>query len=193
MDLLNWKKIIRDKDGKIIEIHGFKSFGTDGRNINGITFEEGKIYHCDGEIVYGPLGNGYHMALNLEDTLRFSYNCDGLVLDPIIALVIARGNIAENKLLDDDYAGYYDLFACSDLEIVKYLSRKEIIEYGRNLTSFSRERFLTHYKLLPEELEFFWDKKGFNNIVIITQQLGYDYEEARKMNNSPHVLSYKRK
>ena len=193
MNLYNWRLIKKNNEGKIIQVCGFKSFGVDGTNIDGKTFIEGKNYHCDGVIKYGPSGNGYHMALNLEDTLRFAYNCNGLVFNPIIAQVIASGSIERDNLIDDEYIGYYDLFSCSDLEIVKYLTREEIINYALNLTFVARERFLSQYKLLPEELPLFWDKNGFCNLPILTHQLGYSYEEARSLQHSPYVLSHKKR
>ena len=136
-----------------MELKGYKAFAVDGTNIVGRTFEEGHKYHMDGNISFGTSGNGFHMALNLEDTIR--YAVDEFPGDCIIAEVIGSGTVVEGF---DNYYGYYDMYSCSDLEIVKYLTREEIIEYGLNLNEIKMKRFVECYKLSEEEIILFEGK-----------------------------------
>ena len=133
-----------------MEIKGFKAFAVDGTNVNGITMEAGKKYHIDGAIKYGTQGNGYHFALHLEDTIRFA--ADTLPGDCLIAEVIGSGEIVEGW---DDYYGYYDLYSCSDLEVIRYLSREEILDYATKLSDIKMKRFIECFKLNDDEIELF--------------------------------------
>lgn len=132
-------------------INGYKSFNNDGTNIIGEILLPGNIYHCDGEIKFGPYGNGFHFAKNMEDTIRYS-DYDNFLRKIIIAEVIGSGIIDEGS---DEYNGYYDLYAASDLEIVRYLSREEIISLALTLPSHRMVRFISLFKLYPSEIPLF--------------------------------------
>lgn len=133
-----------------MKIKGYKSFNSNGTNVAGNILFPGK-YHCDGEIKFGPHGNGYHFALKMEDTIRFSdYDC--ILKSPMIAEVIGTGIIKEGY---DEYNGYYDMYVCSDLEIIRFLNREEIISLALNLSNERMKRFISQFRLLPEEICLF--------------------------------------
>lgn len=143
----------RDEKGRPIEIFGYKSFNMDATNWYGKVFEEGKCYHCDGDIKFGPNGNGYHFAERMEDTIRYSDEKSGTVLrNVLIAEVIGSGILA---LGEDDYNGYYDMYSTSDLKIVRFLSREEVIKMALQLREFQLARFISLYRLTSEELQLF--------------------------------------
>lgn len=125
-------------------IHGYKAFASDGTNIALEKMPPGD-YHFDGPIKYGK--TGYHFAKNLEDTIRYSGTDT-----PIIAEVIASGIIDEGE---DEYYGYYDVYTASDIKIVRYLTRAEIIEYALKLNAYRRKRFIINFELTNEELDLF--------------------------------------
>lgn len=132
-------------------IQGYKSFNSDGTNAFGNILFPGNIYHCDGQIKFGPNGNGFHFAKNMEDTIRYS-DGDNLLRQIMIAEVIGGGIIEEGS---DEYNGYYDLYVASDLEIVRYLTREEIIMKALKLSSYRMERFVSLFKLSPSEMLLF--------------------------------------
>ena len=135
-------------------IKGYKSFDVDHTNCYNSYFEEGKSYHVEGQIIYGVHGNGIHFAKRLEDTIRFSGTSDTLK-DVAIAEVIGDGIIVEGY---DHYNGYYDLYCCSDLEVVKFLTREEIIEHALTLGEFGMERFVSQFRLESDEIDLFMGK-----------------------------------
>ena len=126
------------------EIQGYKAFASDGTNIALETMPLGD-YHFDGEVKYGK--SGYHFATRLEDTIRYSGTGN-----PIIAEVIGTGTIDEGE---DDYYGYYEVYSASDIKIVRYLTREEIIEYALNLNFRRMKRFIVNFELTSEELDTF--------------------------------------
>lgn len=155
-----------------MKIKGYKAFAMDGTNVKGIIFPPGR-YHCDGNISFGTHGNGYHFAKRLEDTIRFGIVDDKLVGNVLIAEVIGSGTIAEGT---DEYYGYYDMYSASDLEVIRYLSREEIIQYALSLHDSKRmERFVSKYYLTEEEQQLFY---GIYEEV----DLAIDYYQRNKKN-----------
>lgn len=134
-----------------MEIHGYKAFAPDMTNRFGKKFPVGK-YHVDGDISFGVHGNGIHFAKNIEDTIRYGKIDDG-VGDVTIAEVIGSGIIVEGE---DSYGGFYDLYCASDLEILRYLTRVEIINIALNLSPHRMERFVSYFRLTPQEMELFY-------------------------------------
>lgn len=134
-----------------MEIHGYKAFAPDGTNRFGVTFPIGK-YHIEGQISFGTSGNGLHFAERLEDTIRYGKDADGIG-DVLIAEVIGSGIIAKGE---DEYAGFYDMYSASDLEIVRYLSRAEIINYALKLPPYRLKRFVSYFRLTEVEQNLFY-------------------------------------
>lgn len=140
-----------------MEIIGYKGFNKDLTNRYGKKFEIGKKYYIEGSLEWGTFGNGYHMCTNLEDCLRF--------IDPNISVIAKVKGFGQAKLHEDDYYGYYDMYVCEGIEIIKILSRKEIISMMLKVNELRQERFIKSYNLTEEELKLFKgdDKYGSNN------------------------------
>lgn len=141
-------------------IVGYKCFNKGLINRYGCKFEVGKIYHIKGKIKFGNNGNGFHICLNLEDTLRYY---DAMNEEVDIAQVICYGSIIENS---DEYYGYYDMYACEYMIITKVLTRKDIIAYAIKLNSESAKRFISLFRLTPEEILLFKTKYQKNDNVL---------------------------
>ena len=130
-----------------MELKGFKAFNNDLTNRYGQVFLEGEKYFINGEISFGLMGNGFHFCKRLEDTLRFY---DAMNDKIRIAEVIGRGEIVT---FEDEYNGYYDMYAASNLEIVKILSRDEIINQYLICRDNNRvKRFVSGFRLTNEEI-----------------------------------------
>lgn len=127
-------------------IKGFKIFNSKLQNRYGFTFEVGKKYHCDGAIKFGIYGNGFHFCKNLEDTFRYAEDPN----KSLVASVIGSGEIKESW---DDYYGYYDLYCAEYLEIIRVLSREDILQMAKNMHSMQLSRLLMFLKFTEEELE----------------------------------------
>jgi len=154
-----------------MEITGYKCFNKDMTNRYGMEFEVGKTYTTDGPIIFGLSGNGYHMAERLEDTLKYFYADREEVS---ICLVKGSGKIVSSF---DRYYDYYDLYAVQKLEVLKKLTRREILEYALALHQERLKRFISGFKLTEEEIMLFKEKYQNNNIL-----LGYIeyYQEEQK-------------
>lgn len=135
-----------------MEIKGFKAFLPGLKTLEGNPkLEVGNKYHVDGPVIFNR--NGFHFCKRLEDTLHFF---SGYKSDIDICEVIGSGDIHQTW---SDYYGYYDLYAASDLEIVRKLSRLEILkmykEIAQNYSDIRILRFLRYYpNLTQEELEY---------------------------------------
>ena len=149
-------------------VYGYKCFNKGLTNRYGEKFEIGKMYQCNKEIKFGNDGHGFHICKRLEDTLRYF---DAMNEDVDICEVKCSGKIEENE---DDYNGYYDMYACECLEIIRLLTREEIITYGLNLTDDAAKRFVSLFKLNDQEISLF--KEKYKNNPNILSYIGY-YQE----------------
>ena len=161
-------------------IKGYKSFDVDHTNCYNSYFEEGKSYHVEGQIIYGVHGNGIHFAKRLEDTIRFSGTSETLK-DVAIAEVIGDGIIVEGY---DHYNGYYDLYCCSDLEVVKFLTREEIISHALTLGGFGMERFVSQFRLESDDTNNLDYDTYYFDIAILNEQ----GEKKTLLNNGELVI-----
>ena len=130
-----------------MEVKGYKAFNKGLTNRYGRKFELGKEYSTTGEISFGNDGNGFHFCKNIEDTLRYFDAMDGEVA---ICEVIGSGDIVEYS---DEYYGYYDMFAATELEVLKALTREEIINMYLSVPSHRMVRFVQGFRLEPLEKE----------------------------------------
>lgn len=151
---------------------GYKCFNEDMTNRYDKKFEVGKTYSAEGEVSFGNEAKyGFHMCQNMEDTFR----CFDAIDDSIsICLVKGSGQIVENE---DNYYGYYEMYSVETLEILKKLSREEIISYALNLHDLRVERFISTFKLNSDEIEIFKEKFKNNERVL-------QYIEYYQLNNS---------
>lgn len=152
-------------------IKGYKAFHKDMKNRYGMEFIEGEIYSVEGPIEFGNNGNGFHFCKRLEDTLRY---VPAMEEEVCIAEVTAFGDLAERV---DEYYGYYDLYASRFIRIDKILERDEIIEMFLNKDPERVIRFISGYKLTPEEIELF--KLKYCNEKRVLKALSY-YQENDK-------------
>lgn len=140
-------------------IYGYKCFNSDMTNRYGGKFELGKVYSTNGKVRFGNNGNGFHFCKNIEDTLRYFD-----AKDDEVKICVVRG-FGEFVLEEDDYNGYYDMFSIENMEIVKILSREEIINIALNLNELRVCRFIQCFKLKDDEIELFKEKFNKNRIV----------------------------
>lgn len=138
-------------------IKGYKAFNSNMTNRYGEKFEVGKTYHANGKIKWGNEGNGFHFCTYLEDCFRFFSSEDVLV-----AQVIGYGDMEQ---YDDDYYGYYFMYVSEYMDIVKLLTRDEIIQEMLCVNEDRKNRFIRDFKLTKEELRQFEesDSYGPNN------------------------------
>lgn len=108
-------------------VKGYKCFNSDMSNCYGFKYNIGNIYYSYGDIKFGINGNGFHMCKNLVDVFRY-FNC--FDEDVIVCEVIGSGKI---DICNDEYNGFYDLYAVECLEIVRKLDRSEIIDMVLNM------------------------------------------------------------
>ena len=146
-------------------LSGYKCFDKGLVNRYGMIFEVGKIYHCDKEIKFGNDGHGFHMCKNLEDTLRYF---DAVDQEVDICKVKGFGEITE---YEDDYNGFYDMYACEYMHIEKKLTREEIIAYGLRLYEPRINRFISLIRLSEEEKALF--KEKFKNNTTTLNYISY--------------------
>lgn len=152
-------------------IIGYKCFDKGLINRYGIKFEVEKTYHINEEIIFGNHGNGFHVCTNLEDTLRYF---DAMNDEVDIALVKCYGKMAKGE---DDYYGYYDMYAVELMHIEKILTRKEIINYAIKLPEERLKRFISLFKLSKEEIILF--KNKYNKKEQVLEYIKY-YQENDK-------------
>ena len=152
-----------------MQITGYKCFNEDLINRYGKKFEVGKIYRVENTIKFGLDGNGYHLCKNMEDTLRYF---DAINKNVDICEVIGSGETQEYY---DDYYGYYNMYAASNLEIVKKLTREEIITIALELDAMRVIRFLALYKLNEDEINLF--RRKFYNEPLVQDIISY-YQEC---------------
>lgn len=126
---------------------GYKGFNKDFTNRYGDKFEVGKVYHADGEIKWGNYGNGFHLCMHIEDCFRY--------VDPDISVITEVIGFGKMEEYEDDYYGYYDMYVCENLKIVRVISREEIISMMLNTYDLRKERFIRDFNLTEEELELF--------------------------------------
>lgn len=127
---------------------GYKVFYKGLKDSFGNEYTLGKKYKLDGEVKWSQ--NGFHFCKRPEDTLR---NFDDFNNELEIALIEASGNIVE---YDDEYYGYYDMFASSEYKIIRVMSRDEIVRNvltSRNI--LRQKRLLERMRLTESQLKHF--------------------------------------
>ncbi len=168
-----------------MERKGYKAFYKGMKNRYGTSFQEGKIYTADGPLKFGNPeegGNGFHFCLRMEDTLRYVPATEE---EFGMAEVTSLGEVVEGE---DDYNGYYDMYAARSIRIDKILTREEIVELGLKLPDYRVVRFLQTMKLTPEETARF--KEKYQNNATVLKAIAYHQdkdEEAYYRPNSYYV------
>lgn len=148
-------------------IKGFKCFCSGLTNAFGQKFHLDKKYVCDGKVKFKS--NGYHLCTNLEDTLRYF---DGVNKNVDICEVIG---FPEYMKYEDDYYGYYDMYACQGILLTKVLTRDEIIKKADKMHALAFKRLAAGYKLTNNELDYF--KNKYRKNLDVLYHLIYNYED----------------
>ena len=157
----------------------YKCFDKGLKNRYGDTFEIGKVYHASKDIKYGINGNGFHVCLNMEDTLRFF---DALNEEVDICEVSCFG---KSQRKDDEYYGYYDMYCVENIIINRILERNEIIEHALDLSYNQAIHFISTYRLITEEIELFKEKNK-NNLTIMNY-IRYYQENDKEAFSIPKI------
>ena len=155
-------------------ISGFKCFYSGLVNAFGNKLELDKKYICNEPVKFKS--NGYHICTNLEDTLRFF---DGVNKQVDICEVIGY---PEYVKYDDEYYGYYDMYACQGLLLKRILTRDEIIKKADSMYNEAFKRFSRDYKLTAAELDYF--KNKYRNNYDVTAHLMYFYKDENTYNKT---------
>lgn len=57
--------------------------------------------------------------------------------------------------IDDEYNGYFNMYSCEYIKLIKLYKRKEIIEHMLTESDDSIKNFVLTYKLTLDEIELF--------------------------------------
>jgi hypothetical protein len=128
-----------------MEIKGYKPLYGNRTDRSGVLYEEGKDYHVDGPIAFGPNKNGMRMCVHLSDVFRF--------FDPkdiSVAEVVASGELVEGEY-HDWQESYTEMYAASDIHVNRFLSREEIIEIMKGAYPSDVVKFFATFNPTEEE------------------------------------------
>lgn len=125
-------------------IKGYKAFNLDRTNRYGMLFNECETYKANNEIKYGVNGNGFHICANLCDVFRYFSSEEGIA----VAEVIGNDVLAE---YNEPYHGYYDMYSVSELTVVKFIEREEIIKRILEDNVINIKKFISTFTLTEEE------------------------------------------
>lgn len=159
------------------EVKGYKAFNKDATNRYGKPFTEGETYRVTGEIKFGNDGNGFHMCTALSDVFRYVNATED---DVLVAEVTGRGRMAS---FDDNYYGYYDMYACEEITIDKFLSREEVLDEMLDSPSHQVKKFITTCRLSEEEAIRFAKKfRGDMEVIKALLYYHFGYPEIYRQN-----------
>lgn len=165
--------ILEDKL-QINEVKGFKAFDNAAVNRYGKQFIEGETYKANGNIKFGS--HGYHFCTTITDVFRY---VDAINSTPVVARVTGRGTM---NRFNDEYNGYYNMYAVSEITIDHFMSEEEIIEEILKCSEFDVVKALKTKKFISDEIRQIIN--NFNNsynvlCAIMYYQLGikdvYEY------------------
>ena len=109
------------------------------------------------------------MCKNLEDVFRYIDTKEGFQ----VAKVIGSGNI---QAYNDEYYGYYEMYACQKIYILKFLSQKEVIEIILKSREESVIRFLMTC-ILNDSEKLLFVRHFIENPKILKYILYYQYNQ----------------
>lgn len=168
-------------------VKGYKAFNQDMTNRYGIPFSVGHTYQATGAISFGNNGNGFHMCKNLCDVFRF-FPCFEQEIK--VAEVTGAGQLVR---YDDEYNGYYDMYAVEILYIKNILTRDNIISSMLMTHELNLKKFLMTFSLTEEEKRKFL-QKYYQNKQIISWLLYYQYgrKDAFTLNSEQTQLELRK-
>lgn len=154
---------------KPAEIIAYKAFFKGLTNdIDGIQYEIGKPYTTPDRLLYQR--GGYHMCKQFEDCYKF-LKATETEID--LTLVKGFGNyygVDGGERSPDDSTGI--IYMCEKMEILKVLSRDEIIQLALELPPYRMQSFLYNYPLLKEEKDIIMSSYtyGTNDLKFIAKR-----------------------
>ncbi len=134
---------------------GYKVLNKGLINRYGFKYELNKKYKLDGTLKWKE--NGFHFCTYPEDTLRYidAFNEE-------IDLTEVEGS-GELQLYEDDYYGYYDMYASEEIIINRIVPREEFISMVVNSKNPDRvKRLISGIKLTEDEINFI--RERYNNL-----------------------------
>ena len=137
------------------EVIAYKAFFKGLVNhLDNTNYKIGNIYVTKDKLQYTK--GGFHMCKDPEDCFKFLKPSRAEVE---LTKVRGFGNIytvdaGENSA--DDRLGY--VYICQKMEILKILTREEIIDIGLNLLGYRLEKFIEEFPLTKEEALLFKEK-----------------------------------
>lgn len=142
----------------------YKSFFNNHLSIDDNRYEINTPYHQDGKIVFSK--NGFHSCTNMVDTLMYAPGTRN-------NLEIARVKIwGEVKKCDDEYRGCYDIYVSSDMSIINFLTKEEIVNIATSLNQYDLLRFISKYRLDENDIDLFEGKSIITDLFIDYYQRG---------------------
>lgn len=166
-----------------MEVAGYKVLDSNMCNMYGKKFELNKSYKVEGPIKFGTHGNGYHFCKNFEDTLKYSLGYeDGIN----VIEVIGKGDIIESF---DRYNGFYDLYVAREIELIRKLERKEILDKAIIMNEMKLIRFLSLYQLDDKEKIYFIKNIKKLSLGVIQTFDFYQNNNIEAFNNPWNYLS----
>lgn len=135
-----------------MNIIGYKSLDENLTNMYGTTtYEFNKKYVLNGKPEWRK--NGFYFCERPEDTLRF---IEGFDKPFRIVKVEGSGIIIKH---DDDYYGYYNMYASSEMILLEELKREELISIVVNSYNQMRVlRLIRSIKLNENEINYILNK-----------------------------------
>lgn len=145
---------------------GYKLLDVGFINEYGHKYELNKKYELRGELKWNY--NGFHFCSHIEDTLRYrDKNKDEFV----IVEVLATGKIVDGTNIENDYYGYETGYASSEIELVREISRDEMISIVVNSRNIDRiTRLILSLSLTEEEINLIKEKYPYQ---IVEQYIDY--------------------
>lgn len=127
---------------------GYKLLDIGLINERGSVYEYNKKYILRGDLKWNY--NGFHFCTHIEDTLRYrDKNKD----DFMIVEVLATGEIIDGSNVENDYYGYETGYASSEMEILREVSREEMINIVLDSRNIDRiTRLILSIPLTEEEI-----------------------------------------
>lgn len=126
-------------------MRGYKVLNKGLINRYGFQYELNKKYILDGKLQWSK--NGFHFCKYPEDTFRY---INGFEDEFDMVEVEGSGEFVE---YDDNYYGYYDMYASSEMEIIRVIPRYELIYKIVNSKNSERvKRLISTLKLNEEEI-----------------------------------------
>ncbi len=158
-------------------MRGFKVLNKGLINRYGFQYELNKKYVLDGELKWSE--NGFHFCTYPEDTLRY---IDGFNSEFTMTEVEGSGEI---QAYDDDYYGYYDMYASSEMTILGIIPRVKFFQMvvcSRNENRVKRliqtmklnDEECTIIRLLYPDLQPYIDYYQHNETDAFTRKLKKD-------------------